>query len=681
MIAKTGTRVVADSFAFDSAGVVAARWNQNLRDSIAADANGWITSVVRRFATDPTKRFVLSYTADSLHRLLSMTPSTNAGITFATRAYSWDNATGVLNGITVGGASVGMGYDSDLIRSSAIMPSGLTRNESKATIHTLFQLGFSASGVDQYLWRRVKLDGPGRVLEAYAPDGSNVWKSAFKYDVMGRLVQAADSGIIYQNQCDFPVDPDYGSRLCTGYTASQMRSDTWTYDAVGNVTAIAGTAGTGSVTYATGNRLASWPGYTYSHDLDGNITRRDTTGSHIDYTWTADGFLTSVIAGTDTTFYDYDTGGLLARKRKGNAVVSRHFWWDGAQLVAELDSLLTSRVGEYAYYPGADKPLALVTGATTITNKYFYQEDALGSAYGLVAEDGTLVRFSGGHVPWGERSQWSSFGATPADANRLTWKGLMLESGNTNLYYVRARWYDPKTHRFISEDAIGIAGGINPYAYAANDPVNGSDPSGLRYCLDEQRQMGYWDYTGENGSTWCIPPDGIGYLAPMIITAPAPFGPRPGGLGGRDGNSCAVVGNCRETASAFALQLINDGWKYAIKGPAKTIDCSHYCQQLQRAQGCMVPYVSTGQMASSSAYTRISASEARAGDIIVRPASPFGHMGQIVGSNSEGDWIVSDWGRRMNTHKTIFSYWGPGATARGWFKGELSSFQYYRPKC
>lgn len=47
------------------------------------------------------------------------------------------------------------------------------------------------------------------------------------------------------------------------------------------------------------------------------------------------------------------------------------------------------------------------------------------------------------------------------------------------LYQVRARWYDPQTGRFVSEDPIGLAGGVNPYAYAANSPINFTDPSGL----------------------------------------------------------------------------------------------------------------------------------------------------------------------------------------------------------
>jgi hypothetical protein len=48
----------------------------------------------------------------------------------------------------------------------------------------------------------------------------------------------------------------------------------------------------------------------------------------------------------------------------------------------------------------------------------------------------------------------------------------------TGLYYYRARWYDAQVGRFISEDPIGLAGGINFYAYVANNPVNAIDPTG-----------------------------------------------------------------------------------------------------------------------------------------------------------------------------------------------------------
>jgi hypothetical protein len=42
-----------------------------------------------------------------------------------------------------------------------------------------------------------------------------------------------------------------------------------------------------------------------------------------------------------------------------------------------------------------------------------------------------------------------------------------------------ARYYDSSVGRFLSADPIGIAGGINQFAYVGGDPVNGVDPAGL----------------------------------------------------------------------------------------------------------------------------------------------------------------------------------------------------------
>lgn len=44
--------------------------------------------------------------------------------------------------------------------------------------------------------------------------------------------------------------------------------------------------------------------------------------------------------------------------------------------------------------------------------------------------------------------------------------------------YYRARYYNPNTGRFLSEDPFGFGGGINLYAYTANSPTNWSDPFG-----------------------------------------------------------------------------------------------------------------------------------------------------------------------------------------------------------
>ncbi len=61
--------------------------------------------------------------------------------------------------------------------------------------------------------------------------------------------------------------------------------------------------------------------------------------------------------------------------------------------------------------------------------------------------------------------------------------GVMTEANG--LYYMRARYYDSETGRFISEDPKGLDAGVNLYAYAEGNPVLLSDPNG-------QCPMCYW---------------------------------------------------------------------------------------------------------------------------------------------------------------------------------------------
>ena len=50
----------------------------------------------------------------------------------------------------------------------------------------------------------------------------------------------------------------------------------------------------------------------------------------------------------------------------------------------------------------------------------------------------------------------------------------------SDLYYYRARWYDPSIGRFVSEDPLGFdAGDTNLYRYVQNSPHNFVDPSGM----------------------------------------------------------------------------------------------------------------------------------------------------------------------------------------------------------
>lgn len=63
---------------------------------------------------------------------------------------------------------------------------------------------------------------------------------------------------------------------------------------------------------------------------------------------------------------------------------------------------------------------------------------------------------------------------------KVHWQITGRESDGTGLQFNRARYYDPRLGRFISEDPIGLAGGVNSYSYVEGDPLSSTDPEGLQ---------------------------------------------------------------------------------------------------------------------------------------------------------------------------------------------------------
>jgi len=118
----------------------------------------------------------------------------------------------------------------------------------------------------------------------------------------------------------------------------------------------------------------------------------------------------------------------------------------------------------------------------------------LGSVLGLFTSSNTVVN-QYAYLPFGEAQTTSE-----TIANPLRFAGRELD-GSTGLYYNNARWYDPSLHRFISEDPIGIEGGMNLYAYVDNDPVNAADPSGLMDCT-RRRTGASFKFQGVVTTAW-----------------------------------------------------------------------------------------------------------------------------------------------------------------------------------
>ncbi|MEU4920842.1 RHS repeat-associated core domain-containing protein [Streptomyces parvus] len=216
-------------------------------------------------------------------------------------------------------------------------------------------------------------------------------------------------------------------------------------------------AETGSA-FDEANRLTRYGGRTLSYDKDGQLT----SDGIRDYTWNARGQLTGLGKPGQTSQFGYDPLGTRNAKTIGGATGT--FLTDGSNPLVEQGP--EGQPSATITASGVDEFLTRVAGGQT----QIYLTDALGSVMGLANEDGTVAtRYA--YDPNGVPAA-----SGEASSNPYTFTGR--EDDGTGLMYYRARYYDPQTGRFVSQDPIGHDGGANLYQYALGNPTTYTDPSG-----------------------------------------------------------------------------------------------------------------------------------------------------------------------------------------------------------
>ena len=104
----------------------------------------------------------------------------------------------------------------------------------------------------------------------------------------------------------------------------------------------------------------------------------------------------------------------------------------------------------------------------------YYAFDGQGNTAQITSNTGAVLN-TYTYLPFGEVQTMSGPGGNLFTFNGQA--GVYQQGGG--LSYMRERSYDPAIGRFLQPDPTGLSGGINLYAYANNNPISLSDPSGL----------------------------------------------------------------------------------------------------------------------------------------------------------------------------------------------------------
>jgi RHS repeat-associated protein len=388
--------------------------------------------------------------------------------------------------------------------------------------------------------------------------GSNTIQ--FTYDARGGVTGIARSnGVSSANVFD-PVGNVTGVRHTNGGTA--LDTEAIGYDPLNNVTSVSRTIGqalttpSATATYDTAGRVTAFGSRTITSDNNGNRVADASAGGTTTYTWDARNRLTAMqvpASGTApalTVSYLYDPQGNLIQRSvttAGSGNVTSEYLLDEKSNVVyqgtvngeQLNMLTGTRY---------DQQYGVVGSAGTIG---FALHDYFGSVVGNTNQTGSLAG----------QNDYEPFGQTTQTGTAYPFAYGARIQAVSNLYNFRARYYDPTTGSFISEDPAGLKADFNFYRYGYNNPLTFGDPLGEGFSfggqgsaiaeaggisgVSAQGSVGVGAFFGDNGASvgaWSstggfvgVPGAGYNYAVP---------GSGGGGAGGGVGSGCggAVIG-------------------------------------------------------------------------------------------------------------------------------------------
>lgn len=386
----------------------------------------------------------------------------------------------------------------------------------RTTQRTLSGTGIATPEVTTYQW-----DHAGRLTEqrtVIGPAGAQTeHRTSYQFDPATRLqsrssqvtgsgpAEPAISQHYFYDEVDRLTRIEYLQNAGAANEQLLERID-YSYDAKGQRTAktTLNNHGTGisdtpmQATYDAANRMQSitlrpssdagtHKTYNLSYDANGNLIEKVNaadSGERTVYTWDAADKLIALSktenGQTTTASFQYDLFGrrVSSSVQEGsNPAQTVQYLYEGQQALGEIRSQRLSH--RLITGLSLDETIARIaiagTGAADLQASRQLLTDALNSVIAQANAQGTGIANSYSYSPYGETS------IVGPDSTNNTGQYTSRENdaqGATGLYFYRARYYDPILKRFISEDPIGLAGGVNVFAYVDGNPISFNDPTG-----------------------------------------------------------------------------------------------------------------------------------------------------------------------------------------------------------
>jgi RHS repeat-associated protein len=313
---------------------------------------------------------------------------------------------------------------------------------------------------------------------------SGVLQDQYSYDQVGNITAIAD---LQEGVSGRGLGYDGLDRLTVANAPGVWGSASYSYDQLGNLRTSSVGSRNSVQSYDASNRLSlintngAYTGYAY--DSQGNVVGRGTQGFYFDignrmlfangvasYAYDGLGRRTAISA-VDGTYQVqvYSRGGQLLYGTRQNGMT-----WSGIR---------------YVYLAGK-----AIAETSSVSGTTYLHTDGIGSPVAVTNSVGALV----------SRTRFEPYGKTLSRSSptELGFTGHVKDA-STGLVYMQQRYYDPVAARFLSVDLIAADAntgkGFNLYEYANSNPYRYTDPDGRDpWCQEPSQTVIKQQVTGSN---------------------------------------------------------------------------------------------------------------------------------------------------------------------------------------